>query len=263
MVRFVERPNLPKNDVKLLIIGGKYKNRLHFSDESMMLMSAPDSSALEDAVSGHIDMQAVHLDRKNLLVSPNLYCKALTLYDSNLQIEKFKRCKAEGLYINVKIGDTENQQDYPKCAAYNVLLLGKYAFYNPACVDPRLETEIWIRYKPVFVKQGYARCSCCIVNDHAVITADRGMLKALESCGIEVLAIEPGFIDLPGYEFGFIGGASFKLSSDKLAFTGSLDRHPDKDRILVFLQKHHVEPVYLSGEPIFDIGSAIPLIEED
>ena len=111
------------------------------------------------------------------------------------------------------------------------------------------------------VRQGYSRCAVCTVDADSIITADRGIAVAAESNGMHVLLIRPGYIRLEGYPYGFIGGASCKLASDKLAFTGSLDIHPDREAILGFLSERGISPVYLSQEPAFDIGSMIPLFE--
>jgi len=56
------------------------------------------------------------------------------------------------------------------------------------------------------VKQGYAKCSLCIVSENAVITADEGLAYTLCRAGLDVLKIIPGCIRLPGYGYGFIGG---------------------------------------------------------
>ena len=76
---------------------------------------------------------------------------------------------------------------------------------------------------------------------------------------MDVLQIRPGHIALEGYDYGFIGGASFLLDSNTLAFTGHLDVHPDRDRILDFLRQHGVSAVFLTESPVFDIGGAVRL----
>lgn len=93
------------------------------------------------------------------------------------------------------------------------------------------------------------------------MTADRGIGLAARKAGLEVLLIDPGHVALEGFSYGFIGGAVFKISRSKLAFTGTLDKHTSKKEILNFLENHQVEPVFLTEKPIFDIGSGIPIIE--
>jgi hypothetical protein len=100
------------------------------------------------------------------------------------------------------------------------------------------------------------------VDEKSIITADRGIYHSVTSAGMDALLINPGHIVLKGFDYGFIGGAAFKISKHKLAFTGLLELHPDKDKILKFLADRKIEPIYLTKQPIFDIGSAIPIIEK-
>ena len=46
-----------------------------------------------------------------------------------------------------------------------------------------------------------------------------------------------------------------------MAFTGRMDTHPDWDAIEHFLRCKGIEPVLLTEEVAFDIGSALPLTE--
>ena len=110
-------------------------------------------------------------------------------------------------------------------------------------------------------RQGYSRCSVCVVSDNAIITTDEGICRGAEAHGIDVLKIQPGYIDLLGFDYGFIGGASFKISDTKLAFTGRLDKHPDAERIIEFASLHNVNIVYITDKPAFDIGGAVPITE--
>lgn len=73
-----------------------------------------------------------------------------------------------------------------------------------------------------------------------------------------MLRIRPGYIELAGFDTGFIGGAAFRISERALAFTGRLDSHPDRADIEAFLRSRGIEPVYLTDRPAFDIGSAVP-----
>lgn len=110
--------------------------------------------------------------------------------------------------------------------------------------------------KPVInVKQGYARCSTLICRDFAV-SADVGILSALSSLGYDTLQIKPGYIDLPGYDFGFIGGASF-ADENTVYFFGSLAYHPDGEKIRAFIEKRNVNMIELSDDPLTDYGGAV------
>lgn len=101
------------------------------------------------------------------------------------------------------------------------------------------------------------------MDESSVITSDGGIAAVAGKAGLNVLRIAPGHILLDGFETGFIGGAAFKLSPGLLAFTGRLDGHPDGERIESFLRARRVEPLYLTDSPVFDVGSAVLLTEQD
>lgn len=252
---FIEKPNLPQGKVRLIFVGESYINRLNTSKFGIDCIPISDYTHLEPAICSHADTQVVHLYRNNFITIPNIACKVNKLYTKHLGINK---C----LKVNVLSGKKNMLYKYPDSASYNVLLIDKFAIYNPKCIDPVLEEILKSNYKCLYVSQGYVRCASCIVDETAIITADTSIANTLKNVGIDVLLISPGFIDLPNYNYGFIGGATFKIDKHKLAFTGTIDNHPDKTLIIEFLQKHRVEPVFLSDTPIFDIGSAIPVLEE-
>lgn len=58
------------------------------------------------------------------------------------------------------------------------------------------------------VRQGYPACVTLKLSDGAAITADRGIKRVLRAIGVDVTLIENGDIDLPPYEYGFIGGCA-------------------------------------------------------
>ena len=97
------------------------------------------------------------------------------------------------------------------------------------------------------IRQGYAACSACKVTERAIITADRGEALAAERLGADVLLISPGGIALPGYDTGFIGGASARIG-DALFFFGDPMLHPDGERIMDFVQSHIGEKHALEDE---------------
>ena len=99
------------------------------------------------------------------------------------------------------------------------------------------------------VKQGYARCSVCIAGE-AVITADRNIYGNYPG---SKLLIEPGHIDLTGYDYGFIGGCS-GFFDGALLFAGDISAHPDYLRIRDFCEHQAVGLVSLSRERLRDYG---------
>lgn len=152
-------------------------------------------------------------------------------------------------------GTSTPQRDYPHDIAYNVAVMGRFAIHNFMHTDSvYLEN---LRLERVSVAQGYSKCSLCIVSGNAAITADRGIYKALSGRGADVLLIRPGFVDLPGYDCGFIGGASGLADEGLLAFCGNLDLHPDGEAIKKFCAAHGVETLSLGSKPLLDVGTII------
>ena len=104
------------------------------------------------------------------------------------------------------------------------------------------------------VKQGYAKCSTVVLGDSAVITADPSILAAVNTMGIDSLSISAGGVSLPGYDYGFLGGAC-GVFGNRVFFCGALHKHPDGDAIAAFCCGHGFKMISLSNQPLFDIGS--------
>ena len=257
-LHIIDKPNLPENSVKLIAVGKEYTKRLSLSALGIDAICLDECINLERVVASHADMQVLHLYSNKFVTIPNIHCKVDKLYSEYLH---GINCNTDSLYVEFRAGEPRRLEKYPYSASYNALIIDRYAVFNPLCIDPKAKALLENKYICLYVKQGYARCSTCIVNEDAVITSDPSIEAVLSEAGFDVLKICSGNISLPGYDYGFIGGASFKISKSKIAFTGTLDMHPDKSIILDFLSKHGAEAVYLSCEPIFDIGSAIPILE--
>ena len=85
--------------------------------------------------------------------------------------------------------------------------------------------------------------------------------KEVIKYGIDCLLIEKGHIDLFELNYGFIGGCSFLISNNELAFLGNIKNHTDYDKILDFIQSKNKKLVSLSDDKLLDLGSVIPLLE--
>jgi len=250
-VRILENPNLPEAALHIAI-GGKYANFLEkpLLNLGLTPIFVPENPHVHPDLSGHTDLSIVHTGGKGIWLAP--FLRGSRLSDA---------LKTLGFEVNFP--DIVQSSKYPADAGMNIMCCGKYALYSHGCSAHEIVADFKNKgYTMLNSRQGYARCSCCIVSENAVICSDRGIYTALKDSDLDVLLIEPGHISLPGYEYGFIGGSAFKISRDHLAFTGKLDLHPDKQRIMDFLKNHSVQPIYLSNRPIFDIGSAVPLTEK-
>lgn len=251
MMRFVETPNLPVC-ASTVIIGEKYCNILQNGIKSLGInaLFMPDNPYVDDRLSGHADLSVLHLGGNRLLLAP--YLKRSS-FSQQLEDKGF----------DIRFADIEQSALYPNDAQMNVCILGDKVIYNPKTVPDTMVKYLTIENGAIQIssRQGYSRCSVCVVNDNAIITADEGICRSAKAHGIDVLKIMPGYIDLPGFDYGFVGGASFKISDTKLAFTGGLDRHPDAEQIIEFTSLHNVDIVYITDKPAFDIGGAIPITE--
>ena len=251
MMKFVENPNLPVC-ADIVIIGEKYCNILQNGIKSLGInaLFMPDNPYVDPRLSGHADLSVLHLGGDRLLLAP--YLKRSS-FSQQLEDRGF----------DIRFADIEQSALYPNDAQMNMCILGNKVIYNPQTGSDAIVKYLTIGNGAIQVssRQGYSRCSVCVVNDNAIITADEGICRSAKAHGVDVLKIRPGYIDLPGFDYGFIGGASFKLSDTKLAFTGGLDKHPDAERIIEFAILHNIDMVYITDKPAFDIGGAIPIIE--
>lgn len=156
---------------------------------------------------------------------------------------------------------------YPENIGFNGVRLGSYFIHNLRYTAPEVRAEAErLGLTPVNVKQGYTKCSLVVVESGcsrqkrpAVITADRGIAKVLAPLPIDMLLIEEGHVRLPGFPYGFLGGASGAIGTD-LLFHGNLNLHPNYTQIVEFIQAKGKNPVWFTGFPLTDIGSIITLL---
>ncbi len=192
----------------------------------------PSCDALAKPVSKHADMLTGVLDGR-LIVTQSYYEKNAAIFADCDPI----------------ITDERHGEKYPAD-----ILLNFIDTKNAVIGYGKALTKL-INKPVIYVKQGYARCSTLICRDFAV-SADAGILSALSSLGYDTIQISPGHIDLPGYDFGFIGGASF-VDGDDVYFFGSLSYHPDGDKIKEFIISHGAELHELDDKPLLDLGGAV------
>ena len=145
--------------------------------------------------------------------------------------------------------------EYPRDVAFNAALVGDRLICRRDAVSPPV-AGLYNENDIVNVRQGYAKCSVCVVNDNAIITADPSIAREAEKKGIDVLSVSPNGVRLDGYDCGFIGGAS-GADDENVYFCGSVDLHPDGEIIKDFCRKHGKSAVSLSDEPLYDYGTLI------
>ncbi|WIF94260.1 DUF6873 family GME fold protein [Caminicella sporogenes] len=241
---------IPKSKVKTVIVDRRVPRCIQnkIRAEGINIIKTCCCSDLYEAISCHPDILMHHVGGNEIVVSPNVY--------------EHMRFQFEKLNFNVILGETILGSTYPNNIAYNVGRIGKFAVHNFKYTDKMLFKKLVEKdIKLINVKQGYAKCSICIVNENAVITSDKGIAKQLDRYGIDVLFISPGYIDLPGLNYGFIGGASGLVDKDKILFFGDIRLHPDYEKIKLFLDKYSIRLDYVENEKLIDLGSIIPITE--
>lgn len=245
MTRFIEKPHLPQGEVRQIIIGEKYKNVLEIAlfERNIAQIWLKNNNFVDERLSGHCDLMAAHLGGNRLAV----------------QLSVADNCE---FINNAELICTENpsKQEYPYDAGLNICIVGERLIYNPKSANMLIVSQL--EGTKLICKQGYTKCSICVVDENSIITADNKIAAIATAAGMDVLHISEKITALDGFEHGFIGGASFKISRNKMAFTGVITDKRERSRIERFLNERGIAPVYLTDAPIFDIGSAIPITEE-
>ena len=145
---------------------------------------------------------------------------------------------------------------YPQDVLLDALAIGERLYGNADAVSTVLRSC----YRAfTAVKQGYARCSVALLSDTCAVTADHGLAEVLRRDGVDVLEIRTGHIQLPGYAYGFIGGAGGAVGEGQYVFFGNLLSHPDGETIAAFAESKKINAVSLSDEPLSDRGGLLVL----
>lgn len=195
-------------------------------------------NTLYEEVSGHADMQ-IHFINSKAICAPEVY-------------DYYKSLNLNG--IELIRGSKPLKPTYPDDVAYNVCNIGKYVISRPLCTAIEISSEyLSLKKKFLNARQGYAKCSICVVNDNSAITADDGMYKLLKENNLNVLKIKDVYISLYNMK-GFIGGAS-GLINNTLYFNGNLKTHPDHENIKAFCNNVGIDVCSLNNGPLTDIGT--------
>lgn len=206
----------------------------------------PASKRLSAPVASHPDMLTFYY--KNRIITSAEYCESAPYVFSDVR---------ELLpHISISFTDESFEPVYPRDAIFNALAAGKYLFcksdtVSKSVLDYARECDLTV----VNTKQGYPACTA-VAFDNSAITADLGMAKTLSSAGIKVTVISRGNIELPPYEYGFIGGAA-GVFGNTVYFLGNLDTHPDSDMIRSAIEAEGFSAVSLSSGPLRDLGRII------
>ena len=244
---FVKKPNLPVSNVTRVVAGKlpvSVKNEL--KKRNIEIITIENNSIINNSLSNHADLQLIHLGSECILINDN-------------QKEAIKKLGEYGFNVDLF---TLKGGKYPFDCAVNAAFLGKKVICKYEILEEKLKEHILKNnYNIINVNQGYSKCSVCVVNENSVITEDESVKNACEKHGIDVLLIRKGCVLLDGFDYGFIGGASFKINEKTLAFIGRVENHPDFTVINDFLRSKGIDYLSLGDVELTDVGSIIPVNE--
>ncbi|MBE6764910.1 MAG: hypothetical protein E7546_03390 [Ruminococcaceae bacterium] len=235
-------PSLPHSKVLEAVCGDNEEAVRMLEGFGISVISPESDSRLPKPVRSHADMLCCH-------IAPDF----VYAYDKELPR------KLESLGVKCAMAEHIPSDVYPEDAALNCAVLGKYLIANEKTASVQvLSHASSVGLEIINVRQGYARCTTAIIDENSVITADRGIVRALREKGIDVLLINPGGIELPGYGYGFIGGTCGKICDDTILFMGDPMTHPDGGMICDFISSKNIKIVHTEGN-LFDFGGFIPV----
>ena len=238
-------PNLPFDNVKTVVMSTEFQNiSKAIGEVGIKILPTKPIEKFYPFEKSHADMQFFHYSSDTaFILKESLYLKE--------ELEKYIE--------NVIVIDETAEREYPKNVLLNAVSINDKVVCNSKTISTNVSQAIEQKRTYVYrVGQGYTKCSTCIVTEDSIITSDKSIYNTCKN-DFDVLLIRPGFIELPGTSYGFIGGCSFKYSKSILMFTGNIENHPDYNNIKDFCRNHNVYTESLVNDNLTDIGSVIPV----
>lgn len=246
--RFLIKPNLPQNKVTT-VFAYCDDNALKsaFDKLAVKVVYATQNELLDAPVSRHADILANYVGNNTVLVDYRQKDLLQFVEQSGGTVKTINNIKSP----------------YPNDCLLNFADIGDYIICNKSIL-PQEILELLPQKLIVDVKQGYSKCSVCIVKHNTVITDDISICNAVSQYdNIKSLLVEKGSVHIEKYDYGFIGGCCGLIDKDLLIFNGDLSTHKDFDKIKKFLYDNGVSYIDIKGKPLTDIGSIIPITEKD
>lgn len=230
---------------RAMIIGERYRKLLEkpLEDLDIEVLWMRDNPYIDPRLAGHADLSAIRLGKR---IVAGKHIANDPIYVNYLKYMGYELIAAK------KTQDSRYPHDVNLCAC----IAGERLIHNLRYTDPAILENF--QGEKIHVNQGYARCSCCVVDADSLISSDSGIELAVRGNNIEVLKIKSGGISLAGFDYGFFGGASIVLD-DTVLLSGKLCNLRDMHSVESFIRNCGKLPVYLSQETAFDIGSAVVL----
>lgn len=245
-IRPLNEPNLPEYQVNDVIISSSATEAINTLSNLGITVNKVDKCInLPDYLSTHADLQYFHYNKNNIFCAD----KEITgEYAQNLKLTRISKM----LDIN-----------YPDDVPLNAASIRNYLICNKKYIAREIIEKAEIDNKIIIdVKQGYTKCSVCVVDNESIITDDESIYRAVQNYLNDVLLISKGSIRLNGQNYGFIGGCTGKLAKNIMAVNGRIDSHSDCNKIIDMLSKHNIEIIELTNDYLTDIGSILPITEK-
>ncbi|MBS6184695.1 MAG: hypothetical protein KH626_06535 [Clostridium celatum] len=206
------------------------------------VIKIPKDNNLYEAINGHTDIQLNIINKHTLIVNKNI----------NLSFKELLKAKN----INFIESESTLSSKYPNNISLNAYITENYLVHNLKFTDKKI-LEYCKNKKSINVNQGNTKCSILPLREKAIITNDTGIYNTLKNENFDILLLPFGDIELSGFNYGFIGGVGGMISSDSMAFFGSLDNYAFGNEVKKFLYKYDIKPIYLNNTKLIDRGSLL------
>lgn len=247
MNKYIVSPNLPQGEISKVICGTKDKSVLDFfADKGIEVLSLKPNRYIDRSISSHADISALHLGGNKIIVDI-------------AQNELSGVLKATGMSVFTTQEPVCGK--YPSDVKLNFSIFGDYAVGNFKYADVNLVSLLSDK-KLINVRQGYCNCSTLVINESSIITDDESIHRKILENGVNSLLVTKGDILLDGHEYGFIGGASFKLGRDTVVFFGNIEKHRDCKKIKEFINAQGCSVVCTDEGSLRDIGGVVGICEK-
>ena len=236
---------MSKNTLALISESAPEYINKRLKNDGFEVLRLPSSPRLALSVRTHTDMLVFP-------INDTVFCHESYASANTRELDVIR-----GFGYSVRAIGGEYESEYPRDVRFNIARVGRNIMVGKRTQSAEIgEYALKNGFRILYVSQGYAKCSSCIVGDNALITADSDIARVAGDSGISVLRISEGGVRLEGYQYGFIGGAS-GCFGDTVYFVGDVKKHSDGERIIDFCQKNGMSVSFDENEELIDIGSIL------
>lgn len=204
------------------------------------LFELKSSGIVYPEISGHPDIFMCQTSN-GLIVAPNAPDELIAVLNKNK--------------ISFKFGQKNLAAKYPETSYYNAVSNSNIFIHNLSFTDSYLLSAVE-EQKKISVNQGYCRCNLLALDTGNFVCSDSGILKTLKNNNYNVFFVSPKKIRLPGFSYGFFGGAT-GIYHDKVFLIGSLNFLEEGRDLKKWLESQNYQIIELYNGPLFDGGSII------